>query len=201
MQRPWLIKLGQFAVSGEWPLRGYGYLAEQIASGPHDSILDLGSGRSPLLMHLEPKSYAGLDLHQPDLDFAARQFDRPDYEFRKADILAEPLEQYRGVDVVTAASVFHHLTDQQVGELIEKVDREVAPRRMVFLDGKMIGPFGGVLARIDYGDPTRSEEELFELFRPGYEVGERWSYDTRLRTVHVFGFELKPARDRAAVSP
>ena len=46
--------------------------------------------------------------------------------------------------------------------------------------------------RLDYGDPTRPKEHLFDLLRPRFEVEERWDYDTRFRSGHLFGFELTP---------
>jgi hypothetical protein len=96
------------------------------------------------------------------------------------------------VDVVTTSSVFHHLGDEQALSLVERVATEVRPQRMVFVDGVTTGALGNLVARIDYGEPTRPKEDLFELFRPRFEVTEAWAYDNRFRTFHVFGFELKP---------
>ena len=200
LQRPLIIRMGQFAVTGEWNQDGYRRLAELIADGPHDSILDLGSGRSPLLQHLQPERYAGIDLHQPDLDYASEHHGMPGYEFIEGDILTEPLERWRGVDVVTASSVFHHLSDDQVVELIDRISAQVAPKRMVFSDGVVVGPLGGLIARLDYGDPTRPKEELYELFRPRFEVAREWGYITPFRSGHVFGFELQPEPARASTT-
>lgn len=194
LQRPTIIRLGQAAVTGEWKHRAHPLLAENIRNGAHESVLDLGSGRSPLLQHLEPQRYAGLDLHQPDLDYAERHFGRPGYEFLLADILTAPLEPWQGVDVVTSSSLFHHLEDDQVRALVERLALTVRPKRWVFLDTVATGPLGGLVTRVDYGNPARPKEQLFELFRPRFDVTETWSYDNRFRTFHVFGFELTPAR-------
>jgi len=56
-------------------------LAGDVGRGPHGFMLDLGSGRSPLLRHLAPERYVGLDLHPADLAYAERRFGRPGYEF------------------------------------------------------------------------------------------------------------------------
>jgi SAM-dependent methyltransferase len=192
LQRPEIIRAGQFAVTGEWKHRGMARMAQEILAGPHESVLDLGCGRSPLLQHLQPERYVGLDLHPPDLAYARRHHDRPGYEFLEADILKAPFERWQGIDVVTSASVFHHLTDEQIGELMEKIGTELRPGRLVFLDGVTIGPLGRLITKLDYGAPERPKAELFDLFRPAFEVKENWSYDNHFRTFHIFGFELTP---------
>jgi 2-polyprenyl-3-methyl-5-hydroxy-6-metoxy-1,4-benzoquinol methylase len=168
-------------------------LADDVRAGPHGFMLDLGSGRSPLLRHLAPQRYVGLDLHPADLAYAERRFGRPGYEFVAADFMEAPLERWRGADVVTASAVFHHLSDEQVVELVERVQDQVGPSRMVFTDGVTRGPLAGVLTRLDEGEPSRPKEALFELFRPRFEVTETWSYVVPLRTYLYFGFELTAA--------
>jgi hypothetical protein len=64
---------------------------------------------------------------------------------------------------------------------------------MVFTDGVTRGPLAGPLTRLDEGEPSRPKEELYELFRPRFEVTETWSYVVPLRTYLYFGFELRPA--------
>ena len=168
-------------------------LAEDVRGGPHGFMLDLGSGRSPLLRHLTPERYVGLDLHPADLAYAERRFGRPGYEFVEADFMQAPLERWRGADVVTASAVFHHLTDEQVVELVGRVQDQVRPARMVFTDGVTRGPFAGPLTRLDEGEPSRPKDALYELFRPRFDVTETWSYVVPLRTYLYFGFELRPA--------
>jgi SAM-dependent methyltransferase len=192
LQRPWIIRAGQAAVTGEWRHPAHRLLAEQIRSGPHESVLDLGSGRSPLLRHLEPERYVGLDIHPPDLDYAEQRFGRAGYQFLRADILEKGLEPWQGVDVVTTSSVFHHLSDDQVVSLVDRVASQARPRRLVFLDTVATGPLGALVTRLDYGDPARPKELLYNLFSPRFDVTEAWSYDNRFRTFHVFGFELTP---------
>ena len=190
---PLITRLGQLAASGEWRMRREALLAEDVRRGRHDFMLDLGSGRSPLLRHLEPKRYVGLDLHPADLAYAERRFGRPGYEFVAADFMEAPLERWRGADVVTASAVFHHLTDDQVVELVGRVQDQVQPGRMVFTDGVTRGPLAGVLTRLDEGEPSRAKEALYDLFRPRFRVTETWSYVVPLGTYLYFGFELVPA--------
>lgn len=193
LQRPGILRLGRFVGTGEWNLDYYRRLADQIRGGPHASVLDLGSGRSPLLQHLEPERYVGLDLHRPDLEYAERRYGREGWEFTEADVLDGSLERWRGIDVVTSVSFFHHLSDEQCVDLVERVEREVGPKRYAFADGVLRGPFSGVFRRLDYGSPTREPEELYALFRPRFEVTEKWSYVVRFGTFLLFGFELKRA--------
>jgi SAM-dependent methyltransferase len=194
LQRPWIIRAGQFAVTGEWNFDSHRRLADVIRQGPHDSILDLGCGRAPLLTQMQPERYVGLDLHPPDLAYAERHHGRPGYEFVEADIVEDSLERWRGIDVVTSAGVFHHLTDDQVSRVLDRVADQIAPKRYVFYDSVVHGPLSGFMARIDYGDPTRQPEELYELFKPRFEVRETWSYVVPFRTGRLFGFELVPAQ-------
>jgi SAM-dependent methyltransferase len=194
LQRPLIIRLGQFAVTGEWTQKGYRLLAEQIAKGPHDSVLDLGAGRAPLLNYLEPRQYTGLDLLDADLEYARKHFAGPGRDFVTADVLEADLTPWRGVDVVTCSSVFHHLTDEQVVALIDRIAEQVQPKRMVFSDGVVVGRFGNVVAKLDYGDPTRPKEHLYDLFRPRFEVEEGWGYVTPVGAGYLFGFELHPAQ-------
>jgi SAM-dependent methyltransferase len=189
---PLLTRLGQLAASGEWKMKREGLLADDVRRGPHDFLLDLGSGRSQLLHHLEPDRYVGLDLHAGDLEYAQRRFDRPAYEFVEADFMEAPLERWRGADVVTASAVFHHLTDEQVVALAGRLREQVQPGRMVFTDGVTRGPLAGTLTRVDEGEPSRPKEALYDLFRPDFEVRETWSYVVPFRTYLYFGFELKP---------
>jgi hypothetical protein len=190
---PLITRLGQLAASGEWRMRRESLLADDVRGGPHGYLLDLGSGRSPLLGHLTPERYVGLDLHPADLAYAERRFGRHGYEFVEADFMRAPLERWRGADVVTASAVFHHLTDGQVIDLVGRVQDQVQPARMVFTDGVTRGPLAGALTRLDEGEPSRPREALYELFRPRFEVTQTWSYVVPLRTYLYFGFELVPS--------
>jgi SAM-dependent methyltransferase len=190
---PLITRLGQLAASGEWTMKRGELLARDIRGGPHESILDLGSGRSPLLDHLTPERYVGLDLHPADLAYARRRYERPGYEFVEGDFMETPLERWRGTDVVTASAVFHHLTDEQVGALIDRLGDQVEPARMVFTDGVAIGPLKETLIRLDEGEPSREPDELYDLFPSSFEVTQTWSYVVPFRTYLYFGFELRPA--------
>ena len=167
-------------------------LANDIRRGPHGFVLDLGSGRSPLLRHLEPERYVGIDLGGADLTYARKRYARPNCEFLEGDIRDFPLGRWRGADVVTASAVFHHLTDAEVQSLVGRVADEVRPGRMVYTDGLTIGPLSGVLTRLDGGEPTRAREALYALFHPRFTVREAWSYTVPFRTYFSFGFELTP---------
>ena len=190
---PLITRLGQLAASGEWNMKRGGLLAEDIRRGPHEFVLDLGSGRSPLLEEITPRRYVGLDLHPADLEYAERRYGRHGYEFVEADFMEASLESWAGADVVTASAVFHHLTDEQVVELVGRVQDQVGPGRMVFTDGVTRGPFAGPLTSLDEGEPSRPKDALYELFRPRFEVTETWSYVVPFRTYLYFGFELRAA--------
>jgi SAM-dependent methyltransferase len=187
---PLITRLGQLTASGEWRMRRGRLLADDVRRGQHDFVLDLGSGRSPLLEEMTPKRYAGLDLHPADLVYARKRFDRPGYEFVEANVLEASLERWRGADVVTASALFHHLTDEQVRALVDRVQEMVQPGRMVFTDSVTRGPLAKPLNRLDEGDPSREADQLYDLFRPRFEVTQTWSYIVPFRTYLYFGFEL-----------
>jgi len=169
-----------------------GLLADDIRRGPHAFVLDLGSGRSPLLDHLEPDRYVGLDLGAADLERARGRHARQGYEFIEGDFLELPLERWRGADVVTTSAVFHHLSDDEVVSLAGRLEEEVEPSRMVFTDGVTVGPLRGLMTSLDAGEPSRPRESLYDLLRPRFEVAETWTYVVPFRTFRYFGFELRP---------
>ena len=187
-----MTRLGQFAGTGEWRMKREGLLAGDIRRGPHAFVLDLGSGRSQLLDHLEPDRYVGLDLGAADLEWARRRHARPGYEFIVGNFLEMPLERWAGADVVTASAVFHHLSDDEVVSLAGRLEEEVAPSRLVFTDGVTVGPLKGLMTSLDAGEPSRPRESLYELFRPRFAVTETWTYLVPFRTFRYFGFELTP---------
>src|SRR5262245_33207132 len=95
---PTITRLGQLAASGEWNMRRERLLADEIAKGRHEFVLDLGSGRSRLLERLSPDRYVGLDLGSSDLAYARARYGRPGYEFVEADFMRASLEPWRGAN-------------------------------------------------------------------------------------------------------
>ncbi len=95
--------------------------------------------------------------------------------------------------MVTASAVFHHLTDEQV----ECADRPRAVTRSsrrgwCSPTASRIGPLKETLIRLDEGEPSRQPDQLYDLFRPSFEVTQTWSYVVPFRTYLYFGFELRP---------
>jgi cyclopropane fatty-acyl-phospholipid synthase-like methyltransferase len=189
---PNVTRLGQLAATGEWSMRREALLADEVRRGPHSFMLDLGSGRSPLLEHLSPEHYIGLDLGAADLAYARTHYSRSGYEFREADFLELDLSPWRGADVVTSSAVFHHLTDEEVVSLLQRLAEEVRPSRMVFSDSVTTGPFRKLFTKLDAGQPDRPREALYDLLRPDFELTETWSYVVPFRTYLYFGFEVSP---------
>jgi SAM-dependent methyltransferase len=185
-----LVKAGQLAVTGGY-VRGLNRrLAADLAAGPHDFVLELGCGDAPLLGHLQPRRYAGLDINRRSLKAARRKHGGEDREFVEADVLTAPLAHWRDADAVVCSAVFHHLGDQQVLDLVERVFEETRADRIVGTDGVMVGPFRRAIVWLDEGEPIRPKEDLFALLGRRAEVLETWSFDVPFGTVHEFGFEL-----------
>jgi ubiquinone/menaquinone biosynthesis C-methylase UbiE len=187
-----LVGLVQFAVTGERVPRRHRLLAEEIAAGPNEFVLDLGCGAAPMLEFVKPRRYAGLDEHRPSLEVATRRFSRPGYEFLGTGVDEADLSRWRGADVVVASSMTHHLTDEEVVSLIERVFRDVAPDRMLVQDAEATGPLGPLVTALDEGAHLRSPAELIALIRSrGYAVRSLWSYRNPLRSFHQFLLEVR----------
>jgi SAM-dependent methyltransferase len=188
-----LVKTSQWALTGGYVRRLNEQLSADLRAGPHESVLELGCGDAPLLGHLSPKRYVGLDFNAASLAAARRRFGARDgTEFVEADLVSDSLVPWRGVDAVVCSAVFHHLSDEQLLRLSTRILEEVGPRRVVCTDGVMTGPFRRALVWLDEGDPSRPKERLYSLLGRDWQVEESWSFDVPLRTVHEFGFELRP---------
>ncbi len=195
-----LVKSAQFALTGGYVRRMFRNIAADLQGGPHESILDLGSGDSHILRELSPPTYVGLDINEVWLAAAERKYGAPGRTFKVADLTHESLEPYRGFDAAICTAVFHHLPDEAVTSLTEKIAREAAPKRVVCADTLMIGPMKGVIARLDEGEPVRSKDELYALLEPRFEIEETWSFEVPLRTAHLWGFILTPRTSSASGS-
>ena len=187
-----LVAFGQFAVTGERLPRRHRLLGEAIAQGPHDRVVDLGCGNAPLLRFITPAHYVGIDEHEPSLEAGRSEHAGPGREFVLGALLETDLTPWRGTDVAVISSVMHHLDDDGVRRLVDKVARELEPGRLLVQDAAPTGPLGPLVDRLDDGDHLRPREELVAL------LADRaprvlWTYDNPLRSFHQFLLELRPS--------
>lgn len=191
-----LVALTQFAVTGERTPRRHRLLAREVAVGPHRFVLDLGCGSASLLDFVSPERYVGVDEHEPSLTVARRRHRGAGREFVRGPLSGQSLDAWRGADVVTVASVTHHLDDAAVVDLVERIAREVSPGRILVQDAHAIGPLGPLVTALDDGDHLRPRDELIALLESRFGVSLLWTYDNPLRSFHQFLLELTIPRDR-----
>lgn len=189
-----LVRFAQTALTGGYVRRMHAAIAADLEQGPHGSILDLGCGDSPLLHSIDPERYVGLDFNPRSLAVARRRYGGEGREWVEGDVTSHPLDDWRGIDAVVCSALFHHLPDEQITALSERIVTEAAPARIVCADTLMIGALKGVIARLDEGEPVRSKDELYALLEPRFEIEPTWSFEVPLRTAHLWGFVLTPRR-------
>ena len=187
-----LVRIGQFAVTGEWYPKRWPMLAASIEQVPHDFFVDLGCGAAPLLEYLKPTRYAGVDGDASEILRARERYERPGYEFLKDDLTTVPLEPWRGADVVGVSSVTHHLPDDVVRSLFSRVLHDIEPKAIFLQDATPTGLLGPVVTFLDAGRHMRTETQLAALLEPTFVVERLWSYDNPLRSFHQFLFKLTP---------
>jgi SAM-dependent methyltransferase len=201
LQRPYeaalkvrpLVMAAQFAVTGERVPRRHRLLAEEVRRGAHDFVLDLGCGQAEILRYVEPRRYVGIDEHDASLAMARRRYARAGVEFVQATLDGLSLAPWRGADVVTVASVTHHLADSDVAALMARINDTVAPGRILVQDAEPIGRLGPLVTALDDGDHLRTRDELVSILESDFDVQRLWTYDNPLRSFHQFLLELRPA--------
>lgn len=191
-----LVRAAQFAVTGERTPKRHRLLAAEVASGPHRSVLDLGCGSAPLLDFLAPEHYVGIDDHEASLALARRRHAGVGREFIAASLADLPLRPWRGMEVVTIASVTHHLADAAVMELMQRVVEDISPQRLLVQDAHATGPLRSLVTALDDGDHLRHRDALIALLARRFEVAVLWTYDNPLRSFHQFLLDLRVRPDR-----
>lgn len=188
----WLVHLGQWAVTGERASHRLRLFADEITAGSHDFVLDLGCGEAPLLDYIRPSRYVGIDSHEPSLAEARRLHAIPGRDFVLADLDAVDYSQWRGADVVTIASVTHHLADDEVVSLLAQVADEIRPRRILISDAEPSGVLGPLVRALDDGDHFRTRDQLAVLLAPRFASRFGPRYKNRARSFHHFVLDLRP---------
>lgn len=130
-------------------------------------VLDVGCGpgtNAPFFTHAE---YLGLDLSPGYVEFARARFRG---RFEVADATAFTLAGEAPFDFVLLNSLMHHLDDDQVRRVLDRVAPLVAPGGAVHVLDLVLprrpGP-AWALARLDRGEHPRPRERWLEL------LGER----------------------------
>ena len=163
-----------------------------LAATPRERLLDLGCGAGGLSAAV-PGEYVGIDLNRDYIAFARRRFGdaRRRFELRE---LAE-LDGRETFDKAIMASVLHHLSDADAGNVLALLARIVRTRLVVMdLDPDSANAFQAFLIANDRGrfvrTPARQRAILEEHFR--VTADRRFAVTTRI-AVHTL-FTCEPRR-------
>ncbi|NJM35546.1 MAG: methyltransferase domain-containing protein [Rhodomicrobium sp.] len=146
-------ELAERAVGGAFKAVGamQAELIMEFAPGGAFTLVDVGcgSGRTATaLKSVDRLRYIGTDVVPELLDYARKAAGRPDWRFETVSSLAIPAED-ESADIVQFMSVFTHLTDAEVGALLDEAARVLKP------GGALIASF------LD-----REEKRHVAMFRP-----------------------------------
>jgi SAM-dependent methyltransferase len=193
LARRGLVRAAQFAVTGERVPRRLPLLADALRAGAHDVVVDLGCGSAPLLDHIAPPHYVGIDEHEPSLAEGRARHAGPGREFVLASVADVDLEPWRGADAVVLSSMTHHLGDDELLALLDRVQR-AEPRRILLQDAQATGLLGPLVSYLDDGDHLRARAELEQLLESRFETRCLWTYDNPLGSFHQYLLELTARR-------
>jgi len=83
--------------------KALGYLDDGL------EVLDVGCGRSPLLDHIAPERYVGVDVLGPVIASNRERF--PQHDFQNLDVSCDDLGSLGCFDVIVMLAVLEHFTD------------------------------------------------------------------------------------------
>ena len=134
-----------------------------IADNRHGIVLDVGCGPGNQSRHFEnSKAYIGLDISAVNINEAKRLYGGFG-EFHVLSATEIDKLSRSNFDLVILKGVFHHLSDDQVNEFLEKVTDKLSQKGVVvttdptFIKGRFLANF---LASKDRGLHVRTPMEL-----------------------------------------
>jgi len=151
----------------------YDVLTEKLKEYPQARMLDLGCGVGSMLQIFNPKVYVGVDINPTFIKLASRKYEkRQKTTFVCEDALTfVPKEKF---DLVIASSFIHHLSDNQLKQMLTHVRNKIDFKYLVINDGKpketMWKP---LLLWLDGGANFRDVEVVEPFLKEGYEVVEK----------------------------
>jgi SAM-dependent methyltransferase len=143
-----------------------GPVYERLASGPSDTLLDIGCGTGDALNHVSSfAEYVGFDVDEVAIRFARKHHGGRrgvTYEVRRCE--RSDIERIDPT-LILMSGLLHHLSDQEAIDLLASAKvarrlRRIVTLDIVFLPGEHVSNF---LARLDRGRHCRSEEEYERL--------------------------------------
>jgi ubiquinone/menaquinone biosynthesis C-methylase UbiE len=142
------------------------FIADYVAPQPGDRILDIGCGPADDLAYMpESVKYTGLDLSERYIDAARRRWGtRGEFYVKDVSEASLPTSAF---DIVIANGVLHHLSDEEVLNLLKFAKRVLSiGGRLVTKDPVFIPsqrPIARFLADRDRGQNVRDIVEYVQL--------------------------------------
>jgi 2-polyprenyl-3-methyl-5-hydroxy-6-metoxy-1,4-benzoquinol methylase len=141
-----------------------------------EKIVDIGCGPGFMAKHLPSKvSYLGFDIDDTYISYARTHFgDKGRFFCQLFD--AEAARQHGPVDIVMMNGVLHHLTDDEVHDILRVVSSGLSPRGRLFtLDGCFSDDQSSVarfLLKSDRGQYVRTRKEYESLMTSHFNTVE-----------------------------
>jgi ubiquinone/menaquinone biosynthesis C-methylase UbiE len=138
-----------------------------------ERLLDVGCGVGDMLDHLGGVAYVGVDMNASYIATAKRHRSRTDARFVCSSVDDLPALGLGGFDCAIVISVLHHLTNNQVSNLVDSLQRVLKPGgRLVTVD-PVWSPeqrtTSRVLIALDRGRYVRDIDGYGELIGKGFD--------------------------------
>lgn len=133
-------------------------------------VLDLACGPGTNARYFAGSDYLGVDINERHVRYARRRYAR---EFLAADVLAARFPPGVRYDFVLVNSFLHHLTDGEVGVVLERVRELLAPGGNVHVLELVLPASTGparLLARWDRGKHARPVARWRELIMAHFSI-------------------------------
>ncbi len=135
-----------------------------------EKILDIGCGPGSVFSYFPTGvHYVGFDLSEDYIEAAVKSYGQKG-TFFVGNVETVDLSSYAPFDKILAIGVLHHLNDQQVTIMMEKVMAALRPGGvLITLDGCFTKPQNPIARRIiaaDRGEYVRTQEKYQQLVEP-----------------------------------
>jgi ubiquinone/menaquinone biosynthesis C-methylase UbiE len=149
------------------------FASEYIRPVPGERLLDVGCGVGDMLEYLPRVSYVGIDMNAAYLETATRRRGREDARFVHASVDELPSLGLADFDAAIVISALHHLTEDQVTNLVASL------QRVVKLGGRLVtvdpvwqpdqATTARVLIALDRGRHVRDIDGYARLIGKGFD--------------------------------
>jgi SAM-dependent methyltransferase len=205
LQLQQILKIPTIYVLFQKIVRGkgeYRFITRYVRSQPGNSVLDIGCGPASILEHMPDVKYVGFDLDDRSIRMARKRFGTR-AEFFCANVAEATLKQRDAFDLVIAAGVLHHLSEEEAEALLNLAASALAPGgRVITWDCCYVerqSSLSRFLMDKDRGQYVRTEKGYAELAHKTFEHVEAFiDYDlVRIPDYPCLVMELSQPQQRS----